>query len=43
MSGFFNPQGFITAMKQEVARKNSWDLDKVKLNNEVIYLNCLRV
>eukprot|EP00163_Fabomonas_tropica_P031142 TRINITY_DN730_c0_g2_i1.p1 TRINITY_DN730_c0_g2~~TRINITY_DN730_c0_g2_i1.p1 ORF type:complete len:4569 (+),score=1602.08 TRINITY_DN730_c0_g2_i1:399-14105(+) len=36
MTGFFNPQGFLTSMMQEMCRKNSWPLDEVQVTTEAL-------
>uniref|UniRef100_A0A6I8PET2 Dynein axonemal heavy chain 11 n=2 Tax=Ornithorhynchus anatinus TaxID=9258 RepID=A0A6I8PET2_ORNAN len=35
LSGFFNPQSFLTAIMQSTARKNRWPLDKMCLTVDV--------
>ena len=32
LGGLFNPQSFLTAIMQSMARKNDWPLDKMCLN-----------
>lgn len=35
LAGFFNPQSFLTAIMQQMARKNEWPLDKMCLQCDV--------
>ncbi|KAM3917468.1 dynein axonemal heavy chain 11-like [Leptodactylus fuscus] len=39
ISGFFNPQSFLTAVMQSLARKNEWPLDKMHLTVDVMKKN----
>ncbi|KAM7334656.1 hypothetical protein ACRRTK_007976 [Alexandromys fortis] len=39
LAGFFNPQSFLTAIMQSMARKNEWPLDKMCLSVEVTKKN----
>ncbi|XP_067125373.1 dynein axonemal heavy chain 8-like isoform X2 [Centruroides vittatus] len=36
MSGFFNPQGFLTATRQETSHSRKWPLDSVILDNDIL-------
>ncbi|XP_063048512.1 dynein beta chain, ciliary-like, partial [Engraulis encrasicolus] len=35
LAGFFNPQSFLTAIMQSMARRNEWPLDKMCLQCDV--------
>ena len=39
LAGFFNPQSFLTAIMQQMARKNEWPLDKMALQCDVTKKN----
>ncbi|XP_076855598.1 dynein axonemal heavy chain 17-like [Brachyhypopomus gauderio] len=39
LAGFFNPQSFLTAIMQSIARKNEWPLDKMCLAVDVTKKN----
>ncbi|NXC47688.1 DYH9 protein, partial [Penelope pileata] len=39
LTGFFNPQSFLTAIMQSTARKNQWPLDKMALQCDVTKKN----
>ncbi|XP_076016721.1 dynein axonemal heavy chain 11 [Genypterus blacodes] len=39
LSGLFNPQSFLTAVLQSIARKNQWPLDKMALTVDVTKKN----
>ncbi|MGH0141371.1 UNVERIFIED_CONTAM: hypothetical protein FKN15_073834 [Acipenser sinensis] len=39
LAGFFNPQSFLTAIMQSMARKNEWPLDKMCLQCDVTKKN----
>lgn len=39
LAGFFNPQSFLTAIMQSMARKNEWPLDKMSLAVDVTKKN----
>lgn len=39
LAGFFNPQSFLTAIMQSMARRNEWPLDKMTLQCDVTKRN----
>ena len=39
LAGFFNPQSFLTAIMQQMARRNEWPLDKMCLQCDVTKRN----
>ncbi|XP_005875475.1 PREDICTED: dynein heavy chain 9, axonemal [Myotis brandtii] len=39
LTGFFNPQSFLTAIMQSMARKNQWPLDQMALQCDVMKKN----
>jgi len=39
LAGFFNPQSFLTAIMQQMARKNEWPLDRMTLQCDVTKKN----
>ena len=39
LTGFFNPQSFLTAIMQSMARKNEWPLDQMALQCDVTKKN----
>ena len=43
LSGFFNPQSFLTAIEQSMARKNEWPLDKMALQVNALQIQPLLV
>lgn len=43
VAGFFNPQSFLTAILQTMARKNEWPLDRVVVATEVTKKNVSEV